>query len=513
VLRGWFVRRSSESARLEHDTARKCVQRTEGRASVSTVAVVRGPAEEPVPILRRSLGLGDVALFFIVTGSNLQWVATAAAAGASSLTVWLFGLCAMFAPLAICVVFLCSHHPDEGGMYVWSKRAFGPFAGFMTGWTYWTSNLTYFPALLYFTAGNAVYVTGGAGALASSAPYFIAVSLAGLALGTGLNVLGLGVGKWLNNAGAISRWAVTMLLIGLGIFAWWKFGPATPINASSLRPGFALKDIIFWSVIAFAWTGPEAISFVAGEVRNPRRSIPMGLLIGGPVIALIYVMGTFAVLASLAPSAVDPSSGVMQSIAHVASRAGWSALTPLAAILVVLSCLGSVGAWLGAAARIPFVAGIDRYLPDAFGRMHPRWGSPVAALLTQAVITAVFIVLGQGGTSVKGAYDVLVSSTVIVTLIPFLYLFAAAIRLYTEPSTPDMVRIPGGKPTIVVAALIGLFTTACAIALAGFPANDDPNKPLAVAKVVFLTALLVGSGVVAYILGEARKRRAEAALG
>jgi amino acid transporter len=472
---------------------------------MATIAAGTEPVEA-TPELKRTLGLGDVALFFIVASSNLQWVATAAAAGPSALTVWIIGLFAMFVPLSLCVVFLCSHHPDEGGMYVWAKLAFGPFAGFMTGWMYWTANLAYFPALLYFTAGNGVFVGGNASALSKSAPYFIAVSLAGLVLGTMLNVYGLGVGKWLTNVGGACRWIVTMLLMGLGAYAWFAYGPATPINAVSLHPGFALKDVIFWSVIAFAWTGPEAISFMAGEVRDPRRSIPVGLLIAGPFVLLIYVAGTLAVLATLAPSAVDSSSGVMQSIQHVASRAGWNVITPIAAVLVVVSCLGSVGAWLGAAARIPFVAGIDHYLPAAFGRIHPRWGSPVVALVTQAAITAVFIFLGQGGASVKSAYDVLVSSTVITTLLPFLFLFGSAIKLYAEPSTPDMVRIPGGRPTIVVGALIGLFTTAAAIALAGFPADDDPDKPLAVAKVVVLTGLLIGSGVVVYAIGESKKR-------
>jgi amino acid transporter len=85
--------------------------------------------------LKRSLRPVDVVLFFVVASTNLQWIATAAAAGASSISVWLIGLAAMFVPLSLVVVYLSSQHPDEGGMYVWSKRAFGPFAGFMTGWT------------------------------------------------------------------------------------------------------------------------------------------------------------------------------------------------------------------------------------------------------------------------------------------------------------------------------------------------------------------------------------------
>jgi glutamate:GABA antiporter len=460
--------------------------------------------------LRRTLGLADVVLFFVVAGSNLQWVATAAAAGASSIPVWLIGGLAMFAPLSIAVVFLASHHPDEGGLYVWSKRAFGPFAGFITGWTYWASNLPYFPALLYFAAGNALFVAGARGsALAASPPYFIGVAIAGLALATIVNVYGLSVGKWLNNAGAISRWTVTLLLVAVGALAWWKFGSATPINAATMRPGLAIKDVIFWSVIAFAWTGPEAMPFMGGEIKHPRRTIPLGLAFAAPAIAIIYIGGTVAVLAALLPQDVNPSSGVMQAIGHVATRLGWYALTPIAALLVALSCVGSAGAWLGAVARIPFVAGIDHYLPAAFGRMHPRWGSPVVALVTQAGIAAIFIFLGQGGTSVRGAYDVLVSSTVVITLVPFLFLFASALKFHAAPQTTEMVPIPGGKWTVAIAALVGLATTISAIVFAGFPADDEPNKTLAVVKVIGLTAMVLLGGVAIYLLGR-RKALARA---
>jgi len=455
--------------------------------------------------LRRTLGLLDVLLFFVVAGSNLQWVATAAAAGASSIPIWLIGAAAMFAPLSIAVVFLSSRYPDEGGLYIWSKRAFGPFAGFITGWTYWASNLPYFPALLYFAAGNALFIGGTSGvALSASPAYFIAVAIAGLALATIVNVYGLQVGKWLNNAGAVSRWVITLLLVALGGLAWLKFGPATALNATTMRPGLQLKDIIFWSVIAFAWTGPEAMPFMGGEIKNPRRTIPLGLAMAAPAIAVIYVAGTASVLATLHPHDVDPSSGVMQSIGQVATRLGWFALTPVAAFLVALSCLGSTGAWLGAVARIPFVAGIDHYLPDAFSRLHPRWGSPVAALVTQAAFAAIFIFLGQGGTSVRGAYDVLVSATVIITMVPFLFLFASALKFHSLPRAPEMVVIPGGKFTVAIVALVGLTTTLSAIVFAGFPAADDPNKLLAVVKVIGLTAGTLLLGVVIYMAGRAK---------
>ncbi len=454
------------------------------------------------------MGLTDVTLFFVVAGSNLQWVATAAAAGASSVPVWLIGCFAMFVPLSIAVVFLASHHPDEGGLYVWSKRAFGPFAGFITGWTYWASNLPYFPALLYFAAGNALFVAGPRGsALAASPGYFIAVAIGGLTLATVVNIFGLQIGKWLNNLGAVSRWSATLLLVLVGAVAAWRFGSATHVDAAAMRPSMHLKDVIFWSVIAFAWTGPESIAFMGGEIKNPTRTIPLGLLFAAPAIAIIYIGGTLSVLAAVLPRDVNASSGVMQAIASVATRMHWEALTPIAAVLVAVSCIGSTSAWLGAVARIPFVAGIDAYLPPIFARMHPRWGSPVAALVAQAAITALFIFLGQGGTSVKGAYSVLVSSTVVITMVPFVFLFAAALKLHAEPAKPQTIRIPGGRWTVCVAALVGLATTLVALVFAGFPADDDPNKPLAVIKVVGFTAMMLLGGAAIFVAGRRRAQR------
>jgi len=215
------------------------------------------------------------------------------------------------------------------------------------------------------------------------------------------------------------------------------------------------------------------------------------------------------VLAALTPVNTSALYGVMQAIGQVATHFGWLFLTPIAAVLVPVSCLGSVGAWLGAVARLPFVAGLDKFLPASFGRMHPRFGSPVTALLTQAAIAAVFILLGQGGTSVKGAYDVLVSTTVVITLVPFAYVFAAAFKLHDDDA--QAIRIPGGTFTVRIAATIGLLTTLGSIVLAVFPADDEPNKVLAVTKVLGLTALMIVSGVAVYLRG-ARRITHDAAL-
>ncbi len=448
--------------------------------------------------LRRSLGFVDVVLYFVIACTNLQWVATAAAAGAQSLSVWIIGAIAMFLPLSIVVMRLSARYPEEGGMYVWCKRAFGPFGGFITGWTYWCSNLPYFPALMYFTAGNALFISGSGAQLSGSPTFYVTFSLIAFGFATMLNLFGMSTGKWLVNVGAASRWIVTLVLVVLGILSWHRFGSATPITAATITPSAHLKDMIFWSVIAFAWTGPESIPLMGGEIRDAKRTIWRALAVAAPAIAAIYIIGTFSVIAAVPSAHVSSIYGVMQAIDHVSSHYGWLALTPIAAVMVTVSCLGSVGAWLGSIARIPLVAGLDRYLPPAFGRVDPRWGSPVAAILAQAVLSAILIVAGQSGSTVKDAYEILVSATVLITMIPFALLFASAIKL--QPS-----------PLVAIASALGLFTTVAAMILALFPSDDETNATLAVIKVLALTLLMLGGGAAIYIIG-ARKKRGKHAI-
>jgi glutamate:GABA antiporter len=440
------------------------------------------------------MGFRDVLFFIVTAGTNLQWVATAAAGGASSLTVWIIGFFAMGAPLGICVIALSSRHPEEGGLYVWAKVAFGDFAGFITGWSYWMSNLPYFPAVLYFAAANALYAGGARWtSLSTSAPYFIGASL-----------LGIEVGKWLSNVGAIARWLATALLVFLGATAFWKFGSATRFDAAALRPGAHLKDVIFWSTIAFALTGLESASFLGDEIRDARRTVPRAILASLPLILLIYLAGTISVLVALPASEITGLQGIMQAIRSAEGRIGLSGISPLAAVLITVTALGSVGAWLASVARIPFVAGLDRYLPEGFARVHPKWGTPWVALVSQAVVTGLFVFLGQAGTTVRGAYDALVSMTIIWYFIPFLYLFTAAIKLRAEVRVPGF-RVPGGSGAVAVLGVVGLLTTTASIVLSLFPAEDDPNKLLAVVKVLGLTLVMVGLGVAVYVRGRRRR--------
>src|SRR5271169_2485397 len=460
---------------------------------------------------KRVLGFRDLVMFYVVTTLSLRWIAVAASAGPSTIAIWMIGLLTIFIPLALCVMELASRYPQEGGMYLWTKRAFGDFPAFLTGWIYWTSNLPYFPAVLYFAASNALYVGGTRwNALQHSPLYFIAFSFFGVGLALALNIVGLNIGKWLSNLGSLGTWLPVGLLCVVGVVAWMKFGSATSFSPSTLRPSLNVGMLGVWATLLYAFSGAEAASFMGDEIKDPRRTVPRALITAGVIITAGYILGTMAVLVALPMSQVNSMEGIMQAITSAAARVGWYGIGPAVALLICLANLGGVGAYLAALARIPFVVGIDRYLPPAFGRVHPKWGTPAVALVTQAVCCLVFVLLGQAGSTVRGAYQILVTMTIITNFGPYLFMFAALIRLQREPVEPGVVTIPGGKPVAIGLAVLAMVTTTAVIIGSVIPDASEPDKALAVGKIIALSAVLLGGGVALYLLGRRRARDAAA---
>lgn len=459
---------------------------------------------------KKSLGLLDLVLFNTVAIVGLRWVAFAGHSGPSSLTLWLLAALIFFIPQGLCVMTLSSALPKDGGLYVWVSEAFGERQGFIAGWLYWASNILYFPTLCLSTAVFGLYIFNNRFAgLEHSQSFAAGASLILLGVALGCNIVGTGTGRWLQNLGGLAQWLPSLVLVGVGLGALLKAGSATPMPATSFAPSFSNFDtIIFFSQICFAFAGLELAPVLAGEIREPRRTIPRALLISGIVIAAIYMLNTLALMWALPPEKISIIAGVNQAIAEAGAAHGMSWLGPPVALLMTLAGIGGLGAWLIGSARLLFVGGMDRLLPPAFGRLHPRWNTPYVALLAQAGLAAVFILAATMGTSVHTAYLILVDATAILTFIVYLYLFAAAVKLRRRiAQTSDAIAVPGGAIGSALANGIGFLTTVGAIALALVPPSDTADRMDFFLKVIGGTLGFVIAGLVLYRLAKHRAAR------
>ena len=460
--------------------------------------------------LRRALGFRDVFLFYIVSGLSLRWIATASATGPSAITVWILGFLGFFLPLAGGVLELSSRYPQEGGLYVWTREAYGEFAGFMAAWTYWMSNLPYFGSVLYFAASSLLFVTPKWRHLADANLYFLVFTAGTLILITVLNVIGLGIGKWIHNLGAIGMALPVLILIVLGVMSWVRFGSATRFTLAAAVPRVQVRDLIFWSTIFFAFSGCECASFMGDEIKDSRRVVPRALLLSGVVITAGYLAGTVAMLVALPATSISGLGGFMTAIDFLCRHLGLVAVIAPVALLVGISNVGAAAAYLSSTARLPFVVGIDHYLPAVFGRIHPRWRTPYVALIVYGSAGVLFGLLSQAGTSVKATYDLLVTMTLITYFIPYLLVFASWIRLGSRPAPTGALRLPGGRLLTVPLACIGFASTSAAIILSLFPAEDEHNPGIALLKITVMTLLVMLAGAAVYLRGQRSIQRATA---
>ena len=458
--------------------------------------------------LPRAMGLRDLVFLHVVAIIGLRWLLTAANIGPSSIILWLVAVLLFFVPQGLAVLELSSRLPEEGGIYVWTREAFGPLHGFICGWAYWVNNLIYYPSLIVFIAGNAVYIWGRQYAgLADNPLYQVGFSLGVLWLAIGTNIVGLRTGRWVHNAGAAATWiivAILIILAGAALAAGWG---RNPFALGSLMPDISQSNLGLWSSLCFALAGLELAVIMGGEVRDPGRSLPRSILVAAPIIAGIYIIGTLAVLAISPADGTSLVTGIVDVIASSGDKLGLP-LTRLVGLLIVVTGLGALGAWLAGSARIPFVVGLDRHLPPILGRLHPRWKTPYVALLVQGVGASFFILVSVLGSSLEEAYLVLVDTTIIVYFIPYLYLFLAVgvLRRREAGSARPAFRIPGGKLGVGLVGVSGFATTALSIVLASIPSEVAAAPVWFFVKVVGGAAglLLVG---LAFYFWNARVRR------
>ncbi|MGH7712921.1 MAG: APC family permease [Gemmatimonadaceae bacterium] len=453
----------------------------------------------PGPTLARRLTLRDMVLLNIVAVISLRWLATSAATGPSALVLWVLAALFFFLPMGTAVSALSVRHPEEGGIYAWTKRAYGDKHGFLCGWCYWVSNLLYYPNLLMSTAAIATYAFGRGGTgLENDLAFVLPTTLLMLWFATTINVVGVGTGRWLQNAGAVCTFLPGLALIVLGVIAVVTRGSANEFSAAAMVPN--LRDfsaVNLWASIAFAFSGLELAPTMAGEVQSPERTLRRAVLVAAPAIVGMYMLGTASVLWLVPRGEINIVTGILQAIDTGARSLGvaFGWISALAAGLVVIGNLGSIGAWLSGPARVAFTIGIDAYFPRAFGRIHPTYQTPYVAMFAQAGFGTLFLLIAVfgKGTTVATAYLIMLDTMLLQYFIPFLYLFASYLRIERQHASAL------GRLRLTMTGVSGFLLTLFAMIVACVPPSGTERIWEFELKVVggALFFVLVGVGLYA----------------
>ena len=451
--------------------------------------------------LRRALGLWDLVFLFVAAVLNLNTVPVIAASGPVTAWMWVLALALFFLPQGLAVVELSSRYPNEGGVYLWTKEIFGTFHGFMSGWCYWTNNIFYIPTLVLYVVGISVFIGGPAmHALGDDKVYVSVMAVLVLWVMTGINVLGLNVGKWVNNLGGLGSVIASVVLVGLATAIWRTHG--APLQPSDFRiSGFDWHLAGTFGVICFSLVGLELASVMGDEIKSPRTTLPRAVAWGGVIAGSLYAAATLAVIVALPAKDIGAVQGIVQAVGRMADelRVGWM-VPPVAAILTI-AIAGTTSAWLAGAARIPFVAGLDNYLPSALGKLHPRFATPHVALVVQGIVSCAVLAMSFLGSTVQQGYRVLLLLAVVLQLIPFLYVFAALLVLAIRR---DFLQARYSRATLVAAGLAGSVVTMLGAVLAFIPPEGGDLAWVFETKMIVGTLFFLGLGAFFFLSSRAR---------
>ena len=434
------------------------------------------------PKLKPVMGFRDLVFFYIVAIFGVRLLPVAASAGPSIVTFFLISLLIFFIPMGLTVIDLSKRYPVDGALYVWSKKAFGDFHGYITAWTYWTANLAFFPSLLLFTSSHLFLILPGYEHLSQSPVALGLLSTVVVLMMLFINLVGMKVSTIFNNISGVATYIAVALILVIGIASWIKLGPATDLSFDNWIPSLgSIKDLVFLSTVVYMFAGLECASMLGDEVRDARKTIPRAIVTSGILITLMYIFASFSLLVAVPTETLNDLTGISDAVRTGVGQLGGASLSlvfgSLSSFLLVIMGLGGLSVWLATTARLPFVVGLDRYLPPAFGKLHPRYGTPYISLISLTVITIFLIALSALGEKAEQVYNILISLEIVTFLIPYLYMFGSVIKFEVDKKYRKQVHVPGGHKNALVAGIVGFLVIVASILLALVP-GDDVEDPL-----------------------------------
>lgn len=435
--------------------------------------------------LKRALRLPDLILLNIVAVYTPNTLAQNIPLGAAGLLIWALGILAFMWPYGTAISQLSRLVPREGGVYAWTHLAFGNFHGFICGWCYWVNTFLYVPSVFLGIAAVISLLGGSRTAWLNEEPWAISLLAIGtLWISALLHVRGLQQGKWLQNIGALGRLMMAGAILAAAV---WKLvevgvpsGQPLPTGTGSAEELDLWRRMALWPFTLNALVGLDLGAAMSDEADAPARDIPRSLLVGGLAVGLCYLL-TYGSLLIIGYNETNVIYGHILAVNSVLARPDYALTALVGGVIIVIELLGLLGsgaAWLAAPARVPFAIGIDHYLPSSFAKIHGRFGTPYVALLVQAGVATLLILVNIYGATLQEAYLGLLGGSIVLVMVTYLYLFGAWERLRRQHD--------GGSPGTTILSRIGILATTAGIAACFIP-------PPVVAGIVGFELKIIGS--------------------
>ena len=390
--------------------------------------------------LKRRLTFGMLIFLTInaLIGTGIFFAPGIAAsiAGVNSIVSWIL---AIIVSILIALVFaeLASIYPKAGGVYEYSKRAFGKTIGFVVGWISWVvSNIVI--AMLVVGSLDYLGVLFPISNLIKIIAAIVFVLVVNYVSFRGIEISG--------------KILVAFSMITIAVLVLIAFSGSTALNLNNLRgislQSYALLPIVvamFYAIETFF--GWESIAFLSEETKNPRKNIPKALLIGTLIISAFVLFVIFISLAAVPAGELGSSS---YPLLLVASKFFSTSIVKFISILAVLTIMGGAASWIITTPRLIYAMSRDKVLPESFSRVHKKYQTPYMAILLQTAITLLVIL--------SGSYKFLLDVALPLAIVMYAVVILSIPKLRkTHPKLKRTFKVPFPTtiPTILILLLFG----------------------------------------------------------
>ena len=385
----------------------------------------------------------DMTLFTVCAILVMDTLSASAAIGPSSISWWLITLVLFFIPYGLITAELGTAYPDQGGLYIWVKKAFGEKWAARTTWLYWINVALWMPAVYMLFAG--MFAQLFAPDLGLWGQILIGVIMTWITVWIGVKTLE--TSKWVPNIGAIFK-ALIMVVIGVAAFIFaGKNGVANDLSFGNLLPTWD-AGLFFLPVIVYNFMGFELMSGAGDEIKNPGKDIPRAIIISGLLITVFYMLGTVGMLMALPVDELGLVEGIIDTLRILLGETGFGGvMVTLLGVGALYSFLANMVTWTTGANKTAAEAADEGELPAFFGKLHPINKSPVGAFVLTGIISSVVIVVyGFMAGSNEDLFWTLFAFSSMVFLLPYLALFPAFLKLRKiDPDRERPYRVPGGN--------------------------------------------------------------------
>lgn len=375
---------------------------------------------------KKVLGRFDMVLFILSAILTLDALMLTAAIGPSSISWWLIALFLFFVPYALMTTELATTYPQQGGLFIWVKRAFGGKWAARTTWLYWINVALWVPSvyILFSDIVSQLF----APEMQTWARVGIGIIMTWVTISLG--IISTSYGKWIPNIGALLK-VVMVIVVGiLGLVYATKSGTPNDLSLPNFVP--QLKEgINFLPVVAFNFMGFELLASAAGEMRNPKKDIPKAILISGVLIAIFYLCGTLSILMIFRVEDLEAVKSIMDAYWVVFGESGLGGIVvAILGIMTLITIMANMVCWTMGANRTIARAAQEGEFPAIFARLHPTNRTPAgASIIIGLVATLVILIYGFLAGGREGVFRLLFAFSSIVYLLPYLVVFLAFWKL------------------------------------------------------------------------------------